>query len=206
MKATHTGECQICGSRQMLPGGVLSKHGYTKKWGFFNGICTGAEHQPFELSKDRIAGAVAAMQLTITAVEREIEGLCNPGALVNAGNEAQVRVYGSYSGYIWTKCQIRVVTQTYGTGADAFTRHHPEYLEVKLHPSQIGETVEKWHRTTVYGEEAEQITLNQWVAWYNTKYAKHLERVNSQRRSWVQWQTARLKNWAPKPLTPRGSK
>jgi hypothetical protein len=31
--------------------GVLAKHGYTVDWGFFNGVCVGAENKPLELDK-----------------------------------------------------------------------------------------------------------------------------------------------------------
>jgi len=51
MKATHYGTCQICNNKQKAPDGLLSKHGYTVDYGFFNGVCHGAEHLPFE--KDR---------------------------------------------------------------------------------------------------------------------------------------------------------
>lgn len=48
-KATHTGECQLCGRTQKLPNGKLSTHGYTKQWGFFQGVCPGSNHLPYEL-------------------------------------------------------------------------------------------------------------------------------------------------------------
>lgn len=59
MKATHNGTCQICGHFQKLPNGKLSKHGYTKRWGFFSGTCYGAKELPFELSKGLIDQAIA---------------------------------------------------------------------------------------------------------------------------------------------------
>lgn len=48
MKATHNGTCQACGAVQALPNGSLSKHGYNVQWGFFSGVCTGAERAPME--------------------------------------------------------------------------------------------------------------------------------------------------------------
>ena len=71
--ATHIGECQVCGRIQKLPKGQLSKHGYTKQWGFFNGTCWGAEHLPFEQSIDLIEGAIkqANEQCAKLAVESE---------------------------------------------------------------------------------------------------------------------------------------
>ena len=59
--ATHEGSCQICGRQQKLPGNVLSKHGYTTRWGFFSGVCPGASYEPFEVSCDLIARYVERM-------------------------------------------------------------------------------------------------------------------------------------------------
>ena len=55
-KATHVGECQLCGHIQKLPGGALSIHGYTKRWGFFSGSCPGSRHLPFELDASLLDG------------------------------------------------------------------------------------------------------------------------------------------------------
>jgi hypothetical protein len=51
-KATHYGTCQLCGSLQKLPNGVLANHGYQVTWHEFVGICHGSHHAPFELSKE----------------------------------------------------------------------------------------------------------------------------------------------------------
>jgi hypothetical protein len=51
MKATHFGECQICGRKMKAPYGQLSNHGYTVDHGYFNGSCHGSHELPFE--KDR---------------------------------------------------------------------------------------------------------------------------------------------------------
>jgi hypothetical protein len=51
-KATHYGTCQLCGSLQKLPNGVLALHGYEVDWNQFHGICRGAGYAPFEQSKE----------------------------------------------------------------------------------------------------------------------------------------------------------
>ena len=50
MKATHNGTCQACGRTQAVNTrhGLLAKHGYTVDWGYFNGVCYGADHLPME--------------------------------------------------------------------------------------------------------------------------------------------------------------
>lgn len=46
-KSTHSGICQVCGRRQHLPAGRLSKHGYQIKQrgmgGYFVGTCRGSD-------------------------------------------------------------------------------------------------------------------------------------------------------------------
>ena len=51
-KATHYGTCQLCGSLQKLPNGVLAIHGYQVAWSQFHGTCHGTGQLPFEQSKD----------------------------------------------------------------------------------------------------------------------------------------------------------
>lgn len=53
-KAEWKGCCQACGRLQMLPGGVLSDHGYEISHGWRNGVCYGAGHLPIEESCDLI--------------------------------------------------------------------------------------------------------------------------------------------------------
>ena len=58
-KATHYGTCQLCGSFQKLPGGVLASHGYNITWGSFVGTCHGSGRAPFEQSKDYVEAEIA---------------------------------------------------------------------------------------------------------------------------------------------------
>lgn len=51
-KSTHYGTCQLCGSLQKLPSGVLANHGYQVHWHEFHGTCEGSGHLPFELVRD----------------------------------------------------------------------------------------------------------------------------------------------------------
>jgi len=51
-KATHNGTCQACGRSQAFYRGTVAKHGYqVKGWGFFHGVCRGAENKPLEQEK-----------------------------------------------------------------------------------------------------------------------------------------------------------
>lgn len=48
MKATHNGTCQVCGRSHAFNGSTIAKHGYTVHYGFFNGVCPGAENKPLQ--------------------------------------------------------------------------------------------------------------------------------------------------------------
>jgi hypothetical protein len=51
--ATHRGRCQLCDHLQKLPSGLLSLHGYTKRWaGVYSGSCPGSRNLPIEKSCD----------------------------------------------------------------------------------------------------------------------------------------------------------
>ena len=55
MKTTHThkGHCQACGRLHAVDNETnkLANHGYTVDWGFFNGVCNGADHLPIQIDK-----------------------------------------------------------------------------------------------------------------------------------------------------------
>lgn len=75
MKTTHThrGHCQICGRLQAAHNvsNTLAKHGYTVDFGFFNGVCPGAEHLPFEKSCDLIPPIAARLDDSAIALRQQ---------------------------------------------------------------------------------------------------------------------------------------
>jgi len=200
-KATHSGECQICGHHQKLPGGSLSKHGYTKRWGFFSGVCSGAGHLPFEVSKDQIAGAVAAVEAKIAEVSAEIAELENLDSSINGSGEAMSNEYLGNSVYGWEKVRVIdfVVGEAYSTG------YVPYRAKSKIIRKEgYGENAKAFQPRDInaYSECFNLSSVRHWVWFLNCKYAKHLRSQNSARRDWVNWQQNRMANWAPKPLTP----
>jgi hypothetical protein len=77
-KATHAGSCQACGRIQKLPGGSLSKHGYTRRWGFFEGECPGTDHQPYEQSCALIQHFIKNAEQQRDAIEAKARELAQP--------------------------------------------------------------------------------------------------------------------------------
>ena len=80
-KATHKGTCQVCGSVQKLPNGRLSKHGYTTRFSFFEGVCAGAGELPFEQSIDLIQGYIDDSRDCVETLHAE---LADPTYYINS--------------------------------------------------------------------------------------------------------------------------
>ena len=71
MKAKHIGTCQICNAAQKLPGNRLASHGYTVRWGFFSGVCSGSNQLPLEQSCDYLRNVRDAVQASIDSCKPE---------------------------------------------------------------------------------------------------------------------------------------
>lgn len=190
--ATHSGECQVCGSRQLLPAGVLSLHGYTVQWSFFNGICSGARHLPFEQSKDLIEASIERARQGRTAQKALAAQLRQP--VPADATAAWVRVFhGSTkygSDYRWHLVELtRTEKVIHDTTYANFT--YPN-------PAKDGQTV---------GFQGYEVG-------YNSTYAEAIAKLNERKATevhdalvkqltaYIKWQQDRIANWAPKPLTP----
>ncbi len=197
MKATHNGECQICGAKQALPGGRLSKHGYTVKWGFFSGVCHGAGELPFEQSKDAIAAVIANVETQIAETDAEIAALECLDGLANDGATAWHHTYKAYGTNVWERVPvINFTAHPLDAGRCYFS------ADVLLDDTRKA-GVRQARKIEAYDKAFEFTTLRHWVHFLNCKYAKHLRQQNSSRRDWIRWQNGRCANWAPKELTPR---
>lgn len=171
-KATHQGTCQACGALQKLPNGRLSTHGYTKRWGFFQGICQGTNELPFELSKDLIESCIVRANKQIADTEAEIARLLAP----TEGPTAYVQTY--FNGiHSWTTETI----QKDGTRF-FFERNRDGKREYPLNYS--GE-----YPKTV----AEFCTLS------NARRAKDHQNIVRELRGYVSWQQKRIQDWKPSP-------
>ena len=91
-KAAHKGHCQICEALQKLPGEKLANHGYRVQWGMFNGICPGANNDPYELSCQLIKNIVPTLDLKIDDLKDYISGLLNKEGVIG-----WVQLYGKQS-------------------------------------------------------------------------------------------------------------
>lgn len=179
-KATHQGTCQVCGRLQMLPAGVLSKHGYTKQFGFFNGVCWGAGSKPFEQAYD-------LLEKSITLVTTQRDALVTCIAELEAApitNQAPYYRYVRGNGYIRSSYQEQMVTLTVG-----------ENGRVDSAVFADGETAPaiRYSLTGTLEEVVTRLRANR-----ITRYKKDI----ADREGYISWQQKRVDTWKPQPLTP----
>lgn len=187
--ATHQGTCQICGRQQMLPKGKLAKHGYTTRWGFFSGTCTGSDRMPFETHTDAIADAIerakahAAHLRTLAA------------ALLASTDETTVWVHVYYA----------------ATWSDRSSRYVWEQLPVQR--DERGAFVIETGRDTNGGARTRRTDVKD----YNLTLLQSVQAMNARRAAewlteakkydgYVVWQTERVANWKPGKLVPVAAK
>lgn len=183
--ATHKGCCQICGHEQKLPGGRLSKHGYTVRWGFFAGTCPGSGHEPFEQSKGLIEGAIASATKQGNELEAQAAQLQQPAtepqSTCRVYRDRQQCKYSEKPGYAWISGRIERRAPRHGLRFVVIAQDEREYY---VHAAGYQDT------------ELDVATHN------NRQYAKELLQRAGQMRAYVDWQQDRIKDWEPKPLRP----
>jgi hypothetical protein len=182
MKATHFGECQICGRQQKLPDGVLAKHGYSVEDGSFWNVCPGAGWKPFELACDRIEAAAQELadRATSTRDAAAYDRTRNDGFWVTDYREgyrtgARRIVRG---GYFW-----RFISVEPGTEPERMFGNVGN-LAYKRENGRKGDA----GFSTV--EEA------------NERHAKDLENQAVKMEQTVKWLRLRVKNWTLRELHP----
>lgn len=202
-KATHYGECQCCGSRQKLPGGKLSLHGYTVNkshgYAFFNGVCVGAGELPFERSCDLIKGFIAQTERQKNFLKTRVEELRQP-TTDNTKVWLYLYVRGSYAVrgyYAWFEVAMTMENQTFEQGTPGeFTIARFSYESpVGETQGKIVELRETYHYS--YPKSIAELAANA-----NEKYARSLETDIERAQRYIDWQTHRVNTWTEKPLTP----
>jgi hypothetical protein len=89
-KAIQTrGHCPKCGAIQAV-NGSMSKHGYTVKSGWFQGVCSGDFHQPIEVNREVADETVANVRLDVSKLEADLvkmrEGKVFPLTIEDGGH------------------------------------------------------------------------------------------------------------------------
>ncbi len=188
-KATHRGTCQACGAVQKLPDGVLSTHGYTVRWSFFNGICRGTGHKPYEQSTDVIETFIAfaeTQQSDLEVFKQRV--LAEP---VAGTVTAWVNVYrsgkrGVPSHYTWLELPI-VFTLREGSGG--FRWHNTQYE----HPG-----TSRLERLDVYGVHSGDPL--DYIRALAVKRATAVDAEIDKIKRYIVWQQGRVTSWTLQPL------
>jgi hypothetical protein len=74
-KIQMRGHCQVCGGQQAVVRGGMSKHGYTVKQGWFEGVCTGEHQAPVEESREHLDLTCAKINEQVAKINARIENL-----------------------------------------------------------------------------------------------------------------------------------
>lgn len=200
-KSTHRGHCQLCGSLQKLPKGMLSLHGYTVAHGFFSGVCNGARALPFEQSMELIAHHV---ELAKDAIKRIKQTQHELRTTIDADTKMWISTYvKDLHGYCRGGYQHEQVTLTAvldAPEADGWQRIHYDFTDCTGrtgdHHSNGFKGVAPYEMKGATCEELRRAT----VLKYNALHADGMEREVRQLKAYVSWQTDRCKNWSVKPL------
>lgn len=193
MTATHSGHCQGCGRHQKLPKGVLSLHGYTVQWGFFNGTCGGSKQLPYEQSCDYcklcVVTATKSRDGHLESQKRLLETLTEPVAAharVSLGYDRKTckTIYKD----LW-KVQV-LEDESRGYMRVMVTFEH-EDQEKTVCLSDSGQPLSgKYPKTAL---EAAQLL--------NAREAAMHAQMAEQLKTYIDWQQKRIDDWKPAELT-----
>lgn len=180
MKATHSGECQLCGRQQKLPNGKLSLHGYTVQWNQFIGDCPGSKGLPYEQSTNLIENAIGTHERAAAAlIERAAEVEADLATVwVNEGS------YNRNSGrtvYVWRQLPVNEVK---------FSTFRATWAGVDGKTKEA--SIEAYNATADI-EGPKQL---------NKQKAKSLRRAAEGHATYVKWLNERLAQFTPRALTP----
>lgn len=195
MKATHSGHCQACGSLQKLPKGKLSLHGYSVTYGFFNGVCRGAKHEPFEKSCALVATFIEEAKARLVTVQAFVKKLRMPATEAKCwvSNYEGAKQY--FNGYV-----MRYVTIT----EEVVT--HDTFSYSKFSYVANGQNGQKdvTHKLDNYGSRD---TLLELCSKKNADYAHSIEQRDvTNLRKYIAWQTERVATWKEAELLPVSTK
>lgn len=189
--ATHKGHCQICDRLQMLPGGMIAKHGYTVKnrgnWGFFSGTCFGSDNLPYEQSADLIPPMIENMKKQIEETKKHHDDVLTPKPEAKAWYHEYVtnRYFGGM--YHWNYVdlvEIPHVHQDYS---------YNEYQYINKNGKQARMTCD-------FDTEK---SLDVIKAKMNKKYADHIAREIKNMQDYLSWLEKRFANFKIADLTQR---
>jgi hypothetical protein len=190
-KATHQGECQVCGRMQKLPNGRLSKHGYTTRCGFFEGTCFGSGELPFEQDKTLVDVAIKHAEARLKDIKKSAADrlkMTDPNNVVYDAYEDWSR-YGFGRRDYGYKCV---------TGAIEKRGNYEFWFIATLITGKPYQ-----HRLNLAGMTG---SLEENVKYLNELESKRFLRIADQVQDYLNWQYRRVKDWKVRDLRPVNDK
>jgi hypothetical protein len=194
-QATHKGECQMCGRVQKLPGGKLAKHGYTTRWGFFSGVCTGAHHAPYEQSCEMLK---ERLPLVIEAANGQRELAAKARATTDAAWVVEAFKPRDPRSYV-VDYLARLVPVAELTHSERYRRGVLSYTHSKPEALPNGKKAE---HEFAYGEG---LTMADAVAVLNERRARDHEAQAKRLEDYAAWCSNRITSWKLRELAPVNS-
>ncbi len=188
-KATHYGECQVCGRNQKLPNGKLSIHGYTVDWNCFMGTCPGSHHLPWELSCDMAKSSIGYTADKIANIQSVIDDQNNnPDAQLwfpiwKSGTRSREGFY------LYVKVDLEILYDDTLTGEKR--ERDRKYPKIKLTDPDTGDEVHGARMHSIYGRK-------DLIKHYVDEKESRLRQLNK----YLGWLTERVNAWEVRPLTP----
>jgi hypothetical protein len=134
------GHCQICGRIQAVNSGI-AKHGYTKEFGYFHGVCNGSHSPAMEV--DTSVTAAACAEWRARADRMEAEGFKVP-AMVKPEYPRNAEPVPFESLSVYRQEQVRKLAEYNHSREIKFYREHAaamEALAASVHGEPLVEVV-----------------------------------------------------------------
>lgn len=185
MKATHYGECQLCGREQKLPKGLLSNHGYSVMWNMFAGICLGSKELPYEQSCELIKSKIPNIEKEIKTLEQRKADLLKPATSTKCWYEVfSQRIYRTVEGEL-------IIEPVEGFNGK-------KWLQIYFVTEIDGKTIKK-EISSVHKNLLDVATeLN--IETANGELSKNIARL----QKYLEWCNERILKWEIKELKPVG--
>lgn len=187
MKSTHKGHCQVCGGLQMLPGGLLSLHGYKVTHGFFSGICHGAKAKPFEQAHHLVDDAIVRAKSALKAHEAYQAALRTPATTPMAVVNVFVKDARGRTRHEWRRAEVKVRFTESGYA----TFYHEPFADQPRFGSRDSEL------SADSFQETDPLAV---ATKCNRTYADWLEHEAVSLRRYIAWQEQRVADWTEQPL------
>lgn len=193
-KATAAGSCQACGRVQKLPDGTLAKHGYTTRWGFFEGTCVGTGHKPYEQDCSLIQRFIDSATKSRADVLARIAELAKPATEPKAWFSEYVpaKRRGEHSRY--QEREVALLWSPAGESVDYETGKTRQRLDIY------------WFDLEGKREPAFRHSVNGWTVLevadnMNKRFIENtLQPIVKRLTEYIEWQQKRVTDWKLAPL------